>query len=107
MFTDEPVEFAPAAGGVNATVSSPQFGGLNISPSGDAGVLLVTVMFNLSPGFTCRVGSSKPFGVIKQCSNRPAESVVCNGCDARSRRSARNRLRVGISGRERKRQRVD
>ena len=56
---------------------SPQLGGLRNSPNGDAGVLLVTAMFKVSPGFTCRVGLSKPSSVIKQCSNLPTESVVC------------------------------
>ncbi len=68
----------PLGGGVYSTVVSPQFGGLNISPSGVAGVLLVTVIFKVSPGFTCKVGSSIPVSVIKQCSNRPTESVVCS-----------------------------
>src|ERR1700676_2701177 len=85
----EPAVMPNAAGGgevigatmVDSKVVSPQVGAWKPSSVSFAaislkGVLLVTVMFSVSPGFTCRVGFSSPFGVIKQNSCLPAESVV-------------------------------
>jgi hypothetical protein len=56
--------------------SAPQLGGLNVSSTADFGVLLVIVMFNVSPGFTCSVGSSSPSGVIRQYKVLPCASVL-------------------------------
>jgi hypothetical protein len=77
MFMEDPVEEIPLGGGVYWRVASPQLGDTNVSPKGCGGVLFVTVIFKVSPGLTCNVGSCKPVSVIKQCSNLPAESVVC------------------------------
>src|ERR1700682_1066316 len=51
---------------------APQLGGLSIMVSTCASVLLVTVMMRWSPGFTCRVGSSRPSGVMKHRSSVPS-----------------------------------
>src|SRR3984893_3886887 len=45
-------------------------------PAGGWGTLLVTVRLRVSPGFTCSVGDTRPSGVLKQKSVRPASSRV-------------------------------
>jgi hypothetical protein len=55
---------------------APQLGELTIICIAVAGVLLVTVTFNVSPGRTYRVGFSVPLGVMKQNKVLPAESVL-------------------------------
>src|SRR5271169_6366393 len=85
----EPAVIPNVAGGgevtgatiVDSKVVSPQVGAWKPSSVSFAaislkGVLLVTVMFSVSPGFTCRVGFSRPSGVMKQKSCLPTESVV-------------------------------
>ena len=61
---------------VPVILSAPQLGGLNVSSTADFGVLLVTVMFSVSPGFTWSVGSSSPSGVMRQYNTLPCLSVA-------------------------------
>jgi hypothetical protein len=57
----------------------PQFGGSSSGMNaGVDGVLFVTVMMRLSPGFKCKVGSSKPSGVMKHRSSVPSLSNLCS-----------------------------
>src|SRR3977135_3718232 len=58
-------------------LEAPEFGGFSSIVSGNAGVLLVTVMVRWAPGFTCRVGFCNPSGVMKQNSSRLYASILC------------------------------
>jgi hypothetical protein len=56
-------------------VGDPQCGGsIPICPT-PRGVLLVTVIANVSPGMTCNIGFWSPSGVMKQKMRRPCSSM--------------------------------